>query len=76
MISFVDTTLRCPSAGDHCALDQGREGGGGRTLTFNGHTEGNLAGYAQGGKGQRSLLWLATMNGADANVLAAYSDRS
>lgn len=37
---------------------------------FNGHTEGNLAGYAQGGKGQRSLLWLATMNGADANVLA------
>jgi len=34
MISFVDTTLRCPSAGDHCALDQGKEGGGGRTLTI------------------------------------------
>jgi molybdopterin/thiamine biosynthesis adenylyltransferase len=37
---------------------------------FKGHAEGNLAGYAQGSKGQRSLLWLATMNGADANVLA------
>ncbi len=33
MISFVDTTLRCPSAGNHCALDQGREDGGGRRLT-------------------------------------------
>jgi transposase len=33
MISFVDTTLRCPSAGDDCALDQGKEDGGGRTLT-------------------------------------------
>ncbi|WP_457356048.1 ThiF family adenylyltransferase [Roseateles sp. P5_D6] len=37
---------------------------------FKGHAEGNLAGYAQGSKGQRSLLWLTTMNGADANVLA------
>lgn len=37
---------------------------------FKGYAEGNLAGYAQGSKGQRSLLWLATMNGADANVLA------
>ena len=34
MISFVDTTLRCPSAGDDYALDQGREDGGGRTLTL------------------------------------------
>jgi transposase len=34
MISFVDTTLRCPSAGDDYALDQGKEDGGGRTLTF------------------------------------------
>lgn len=29
----MDTTLRCPSAGDDYALDQGREDGGGRTLT-------------------------------------------
>jgi hypothetical protein len=33
MISCMDTTLRCPSAGDDYALDQGREDGGGRTLT-------------------------------------------
>lgn len=37
---------------------------------FKGYSEGNLADYAQGSKGQRSLLWLATMNGADANALA------
>lgn len=37
---------------------------------FKGYAEGNLAGYAQGRKGQRSQLWLATMSGADANVLA------
>lgn len=33
MISFMDTTLRCPNAGDDCALDHRKEDGGGRTLT-------------------------------------------
>lgn len=33
MISFVDTTLRCPSAGDDCALGQRKKDGRGRTLT-------------------------------------------
>lgn len=37
---------------------------------FQGHAEGDLAGYAKGSKDQSSLLWLATMNGFDANVLA------
>lgn len=39
-------------------------------VPFKGHAEGKLASYAQGSKGQRSLLWLATMNGVDANTLA------
>lgn len=37
---------------------------------FKGHAEGNLAAYDQGSKGERSLLWLAAMNGVEANVLA------
>ena len=37
---------------------------------FKGHAEGDLADYALGRKGQRSLLWLATIDGVDANVLA------
>ena len=37
---------------------------------FNGHVEGNLAGFAQGSKGQRSQLWLAAQGDLDGNVLA------
>jgi hypothetical protein len=37
---------------------------------FEGHVEGNLAGYAQGGKGQGGQHWLATTGDTDANELA------
>lgn len=37
---------------------------------FEGHVEGDLAGFSQGSKGQRSQLWLAAQGELDANVLA------
>jgi len=37
---------------------------------FEGHVEGNLAGFSQGSKGQRSQLWLAAQGELDGNVLA------
>jgi hypothetical protein len=38
--------------------------------TFNGQMEGNLAGFTEGKKGQRSQLWLAATGDIDANSLA------
>lgn len=37
---------------------------------FSSYAEGSLAGYTQGKKSERSLLWLATMDGVDGNKLA------
>jgi len=37
---------------------------------FKGHVEGNLAGFTQGSKGQRSRLWLAAQGELDGSVLA------